>query len=76
MNIFDQQLFVGASLHMSSSQSGQAEYLVKLADSYTVLAPPGLGADTWRIWEALAVGYVGQFICDIINMSVVMMVVC
>jgi hypothetical protein len=39
-----------------ASKTTQAQYLVRMPESYTVLAPPGLGGDTYRLWEALAMG--------------------
>jgi hypothetical protein len=34
------------------------KFFEKVAESYAVLCMPGLGFDTYRLWETLVMGYV------------------
>jgi hypothetical protein len=46
---------VGDAL-LEAKMTSQAKYLSNMPSSYLVLSPSGLGADTYRLWEALAMG--------------------
>jgi hypothetical protein len=41
---------------LEAKMTSQAKYLSNMPSSYLVLSPSGLGADTYRLWEALAMG--------------------
>ena len=45
-----------STLHIARGSKNQSEYFRTLLDSTFVVSPPGVGADCYRHWEALAFG--------------------
>ena len=47
--------YAGPSFNVSERMY-RVDFYARLASAYVVLAMPGMGYDTYRLWEALAVG--------------------